>query len=47
MKGENKGLRRKIKGPKVKEEHLGSQGKIKGADGAKGKNKMHDGDNTV
>ena len=36
MKGRLKSLREEIKGTKVKEEHLGSRGKINGAVGAVG-----------
>ena len=43
MKGKLKDLREEIKGTKVKEEHLGSRGKINGAVGAKGESEIYQG----
>ena len=40
MKGRLKDLREEIKGTKVKEEHLGSRGRINGAVGAKGESEI-------
>ena len=42
MKRENEGLREKTKGTRAKEEHIGSRGKIKGADSAERESKMRE-----
>ena len=47
MKRRNKGLRRGIKGTRAEKEMQRLRWQTKGADGAKGENKMQDGDNTV
>ena len=43
----NKGSRRRIKGTKVEEEMQRLRWTTKGADSAKGRNKMHDGENEI
>ena len=44
--GRNKGLPEKIKGTSAEEENEGLRGgEVKGADSAKGENKMHEGEN--
>ena len=44
---ENNGSRVKIKGTKAKEKKQRLRGEMKGAESAKGENKMHDGENEM
>ena len=45
MKGQYKGLPEKTKGTRAKEKKQRQRGEMKGADSAKGENKMHEGNN--
>ncbi len=47
MKGKNKGLPEKTKGTRAKEKKQRLRGDMKGADSAKGENKMQEGVNKM